>query len=175
MMKNKTLSVMLLGLLSMLYAEIFSGASQRWFINPFGVLYTYPLYMLHTVFFLSIAIRYQKTSIRQLYFFGILFGLYEAVITKVLWQGYMHESGPALGMILEVAALEFPILTFFWHPIFSFMLLLLTYQILSGYVLSDHVKIMTPSKGRSILAFVMLIAISTFILSGNQQNLINAL
>lgn len=113
----------------MLFAEIFSGASQLWFINPFGVLYTYPLYMLHTVFFLSIAIKYQKTSIRQLYFFGILFGLYEAVITKVLWQGYMHESGPALGTFLGVAVIEFPILTFFWHPIFSFILPELTYQI----------------------------------------------
>ena len=131
-MKRKALSIVLLGFLSMLFAEIFSGASQLWFINPFGVLYTLPLYMIHTVFFLSLAIKYKKTSIRQLYWFGVLFGLYEAVITKVLWQGYMNETGPALGRILGVASIEFPLLVFFWHPIFSFILPILTYQILRG-------------------------------------------
>jgi len=174
-MKHKILSLLLLGLLSMLYAEIFSGASQLWFINPFGILYTYPLYMLHTVFFLSIALRYQKTSIRHLYFFGILFGLYEAIITKVLWQGYMNETGPGLGKILGIAAIEFPILTFFWHPIFSFILPILTYQLLSGHILNDHVNMLTPSKQKNIIGFIVLIAISTFIVNGNQQNLISAL
>ena len=93
------------------FSEIFSGASQLWFINPFGVLYTLPLYMMHTVFFLDLTIKYKKTSIRQLYWFGVLFGLYEAVITKVLWQGYMHETAPALGRILGVAGIEFPFLS----------------------------------------------------------------
>lgn len=159
----------------MLYAEIFSGASQLWFINPFGVLYTLPLYMIHTVFFLSLSIKYKKTSIRQLYWFGVLFGLYEAIITKVLWQGYMHETGPALGRILGVASIEFPLLVFFWHPIFSFILPILTYQILSGHAMNDHIKILTVNKKKNIIGILMLIAISTFILSGNQLNLLSAL
>ena len=175
-MKNKkALSIVLLGLLSMLFAEIFSGASQLWFINPFGVLYTLPLYMIHTVFFLSLAIKYKKKSIRQLYWFGVLFGLYEAVITKVLWQGYMNETGPALGRILGVAGIEFPILVFFWHPIFSFILPILTYQILSGHAMNDHIKILTVNKKKNIIGIMMLLAISTFILSGNQLNLLSAL
>jgi len=175
MKRKKALSILLLGLLSMLFAEIFSGASQLWFINPFGVLYTLPLYMMHTVFFLSLAIKYKKTIIRQLYWFGVLFGLYEAIITKVLWQGYMHETGPALGGILGVASIEFPILVFFWHPIFSFILPILTYQILSGHVIDDHIKILTVNKKKNIIGVMMLLAISTFILSGNQLNLLSAL
>lgn len=131
--------------------------------------------MMHTVFFLSLAIKYKKTSIRQLYWFGVLFGLYEAVITKVLWQGYMHETGPALGRILGVASIEFPLLVFFWHPIFSFILPILTYQILSGHVMNDHIKILTVNKEKNIIGILMLIAISTFILSGNQLNLLSAL
>jgi peroxiredoxin family protein len=70
----------LLGLLSILFAEIFSGVSQLWFIKVFGVLYTLPLFMMHTIFFLSLAIKYKKTSIKQLYL--NLEGMGKAVIRK---------------------------------------------------------------------------------------------
>ena len=87
----------------------------------------------------------------------------------------MHETGPALGRILGVASIEFPLLVFFWHPIFSFILPILTYQILSGHVMNDHIKILTVNKKKNIMIILMLIAISTFIFSGNQLDLLSAL
>lgn len=174
-MKRKVLSVLLLGLLSMLFAEIFSGSSQLWFIDPFAVFLTLPLYMFHTLFLLIIAFRTKRTNIRHLYWLGVLFGLYEAVITKVLWQGYMHEGEPALGTILGVAAIETPILIFFWHPIFSFILPILTYEILSNHLLDEHQNILKQNKKKNLLTIIIIITISTFIVSGNGQDLIQAL
>ena len=89
---KKISSILLLGALSMLFAEVFSGASQAWFLDPFGVLLTFGLYLAHCLFFLWIAFRTKKTSLSQLYILGMAFGLYEAVITKVLWAGYMDAN-----------------------------------------------------------------------------------
>lgn len=174
-MKNKMLSYLLIGLLSMLYAEIFSGASQLWFINPWGIFYTLPLYMFHTLFLLAIAIKFKRTSIRHLYWLGVIFGLYEAIITKVLWQGYMNETKPALGTIFGVATIEFPILVFFWHPIFSFILPILTYEILSQHILIEHSNLLSKSKKKNILIIIVLLTISTFILNGSKLDLILAI
>jgi hypothetical protein len=156
----------------MFYAEILSGASQLWYLNPFGVFYTLPLYLLHTIILLSIALRLKRTKLHQLYILGMIFALYEAVITKVLWAGYMNEVGPAIGPWLGIAPLEFVILVFFWHPIFSFILPILTYEKITGASLKHH----TPyiSKVNPILVLFAISLIATFVANGNQYNLISA-
>ena len=99
---KKLYSILLLGTLSMFFGEVFAGSSQTWFVHGWSLLVTFPLYLSHTLFFLILSFRFGKTSLRQLYFFGVLFGLYEAFITKVLWAGYMGETGPNMGTILGV-------------------------------------------------------------------------
>jgi hypothetical protein len=164
---------MLIGLLSMFYAEILSGASQLWYLNHFGVLYTLPLYLLHTIILMNIALRLKRTKLYQLYIFGMIFSLYEAVITKVLWAGYMNESGPAFGPWLGIAPLEFIILVFFWHPIFSFILPILTYEWITSKILEGHQRVFERLKKHMGLILVGIIIVSSFVANGNQYDLMS--
>lgn len=164
---KKVFSILLLGTLSMLFAEVFSGASQAWFLDPFGVLLTFGLYLGHCLFFLWIALRKKKTDLRQLYMLGMAFGLYEAVITKVLWAGYMDASGPGFGTLLGVALVEFAVLVFFWHPIFSFILPVLSYEILTGQALVTHEAALRRGKGKTILLWASTVGVSLFVVMGN--------
>jgi len=159
----------------MLFAEIFSGASQTWFINPVFLILTFPLYLFHALFLLSLALKSKKTSLAQLYLFGVIFALYESWITKVLWAGYMDQTGPTLSTFLGLAVAETPILVFFWHPIMSFIVPILAYQVLTGQVLKQHKQILTKSVKKTILLLITIIALSTFIANGNQFNPASAL
>ena len=167
------LPALLIGTLSMLFAEVFSGASQAWFFNPLSLLLAFPLYMAHTLFFLWIALRLEKTSIRQLYLFGTIFGLYESWITKVLWAGYMDATGPGMGTLFGIAIPEFPVLVFFWHPIMAFIMPVLAYEALTGRAISTHGKILEKGRKKTAAIIVLLAAIGTFIANGNQFNILS--
>ncbi|MHA1467740.1 MAG: hypothetical protein ACTSP6_06635, partial [Promethearchaeota archaeon] len=80
--------IILIGCLSMFMAEVFAGSSQMWFIDIWSLLVTFWLYLGHLLLFLNLAMRKKRTSIPQLYLWGILFALYESWVTKVLWAGY---------------------------------------------------------------------------------------
>ncbi len=170
---RKFISYMLIGMLSMFYAEILSGASQLWYLNPFGVFYTLPLYLLHTIILMNIALRLKRTKLYQLYIFGMIFSLYEAVITKVLWAGYMNESGPAFGPWLGIAPLEFIILVFFWHPIFSFILPILTYEWITSKILENHQRVFERMKKHMGHILIGIIIVSSFVANGNQYDLMS--
>ncbi len=171
---KKFFSILLIGCLSMLFAEIYSGASQTWFMNPFWILITYPLYLFHVLFFLWLALNIKKISLPQLYYLGVLFALYESWITKVLWVGYVDTNGPWMGTFLWVGILEFLVLVWFWHPIMSFIIPVLVFEIFSGKILSLHQEILTKSKKKTILIILFCILLSEFILHGNQGNIISA-
>jgi hypothetical protein len=158
----------------MLFAEVFSGASQWWFFQKWGLLLTFPLYLSHVLFFLWIAFKLNKTSLLHLYLFGVLFGLYESWITKVLWAGYMNETGPGFGTLFSLAMPEFPVLVFFWHPIMSFILPVLVFEILTKQVMKEHEWILRKSVKKTILISIFLFLFSTFLASGNQFDLISS-
>ena len=120
-----------IGILSVFYAEVNSGSSPIWFINPWGILVVFFLYWAHLLFYVNIAIRTNRVSLSQLYLLGCLIGLYEGPITKVLYNGYPNaETAPAI-MFLGFAVLEFIMLVFFWHPIFSFLLPVIIFELIS--------------------------------------------
>jgi hypothetical protein len=125
------LCVLLAGALSMLCAEVLSGASVLWFVTSWGWLVTLPLYMVHLVFLFSLAVLFRRTSLTSLYLWGVIFGMYESWITKVTWAGYIG-SEPAWGTVLGFAPAEFLIIVFFWHPVMSFLLPLLLFETLSS-------------------------------------------
>ncbi|MBD3254504.1 MAG: hypothetical protein GF383_05395 [Candidatus Lokiarchaeota archaeon] len=129
--KSRVWSVLLIGTLSMFFAEIFSGASLIWIIDPWSLLVTYPLYLAHLLLLLNISMRMKKTSIPQLYLFGVIFGLYESWITKVLWSGYPGSEAPILGLVAGIAVVEFIVLVFFWHPFMAFIIPIITYESLA--------------------------------------------
>lgn len=166
--------ILLIGVLSMLFAEVYSGASQAWFIDGWGLLVTYPLYLTHLLFFLWLSLKWKKVSLVQLYFFGVLFALYESWITKVLWAGYIDAAGPGIGTILGLAIPEFPILVFFWHPVMSFIIPILVYEVLTRKGLSEHTTVLQKTRWKLILITIGSIVFGSFIAKGNQYSPISA-
>jgi hypothetical protein len=89
---------LLVGLLVLICAEVFSGASlQVGLWHPWTLLVTYRLYFAHFFFFTTLAVRTGLTSFWSLYLWGVLFGLYESWITKVIWYGYGGDGKLAMG------------------------------------------------------------------------------
>jgi hypothetical protein len=129
----------LVGALSMFFAEVLSGSSVLWFLTPWGWLVTFWLYTAHTVLFANLALRFGRTSVVSLYLWGVLFGLYESWITKVAWAGYVGAT-PGWGTLLGFSLPELLIVVLFWHPVFSWILPLLSFEVLGGRsgVLPQH-------------------------------------
>jgi hypothetical protein len=136
----------LLGCLSMLYGEVYCASSTFWMISPpgsfpFGLLVTFPLYMFHSLFYLNLALRSKRTTLPHLYFWGTLFALYEAPITKVLFSGYAGSTGPGWGLVGGVAIMEFLMVVLFWHPVMSFMMPILTLQMMLQGAARENIAI----------------------------------
>ena len=130
--KTPLLVFLFIGLVSIYYAEVFSGSSPIWFIQIWGLFVTFELYLAHLLFYSNIAIKTNRLSLVHLYLLGCLVGLYEGPITKVLWHGYPNLSGQtAQNFFLGFAIIEFIMLVFFWHPVFSFMIPIIVYELLS--------------------------------------------
>ncbi len=131
--ESSFVGIFLLGLFSMLYGEVFAGASLIWFFDPWGLFVTFPLYWSHVVFFWSLAVRLRRDSLRSLYLFGVVFGLYESWVTKVVWSGFMGQE-PILGTFLGFAVVESLLILLFWHPIMSFVLPIVSLELLYAHV-----------------------------------------
>ncbi len=163
------IQLLLVGLLSMFYAEVFAGASLLWFANLWSLLVTFPLYLSHTLFFLNIAIRLKRTTIHHLYLFGVLFGLYESWVTKVTWAGYTGMP-PEMGTFLGFAVAETAVIVFFWHPFLSFIMPILTIEVLamndnqntlsSTFMFPSHLSILRKSK-RNMAFFVFVFVLGS--------------
>ncbi len=131
------LSILLfIGILSVFYAEVNSGSYPLWFSNPWGLLIVFWLYFAHLLFYVNIALRTKRVSLTQLYLLGCLVGLYEGPITKVLWHGYPGQTASTFFLGFEV--FEFMMLVFFWHPIFSFLLPIVFFELLSLKYFQDN-------------------------------------
>ena len=155
----KLVLYLLIGTLSVYFTEVFAGSSPLWFIDAWGILMVFPLYLMHIIFFLNIAIRIKRTSVSHLYLFGVIFGLYESWITKVLWTGYPGAGAPIMGTFCGIAILEFSVLVFFWHPIFAFVLPILIFEVFALADGSGHNRILPGHssllrKKRRLFAFL---------------------
>ncbi len=168
---------LLIGCLSMFMAEVFAGSSQMWFIDPWSLLVTYWLYLGHLLLFLNLAMRTERTSVPQLYLWGVLFALYEAWVTKVLWFGYPGSEGPVIALAGGIAIFEFFTLVFFWHPVLAFIMPILIYE---SFALSDdsqlklnqriflsHLPYLKKSNNKSLYFFTLLIILGATFLSFN--------
>ena len=121
-------SRLFIGLIAFTCTEIFSGASAGpRLYHPWPFLVTFWIYFAHLFFFASLAYYTQRTSLRSLYLWGCLFGLYESWVTKVIWFGYPGETaldypeGCSMGGIYGFCINESLAMVFFWHPIFGFL------------------------------------------------------
>ncbi len=113
---------LLIGLIVLICAEVFSGASLQIGIwHPWTWIMTYWLYFAHFFFFTTLAVRTGRTSLWSLYLWGVLYGLYESWITKVIWYGYGGDGKMALGHIGPFGLAELS-MVFIFHPVMSFLL-----------------------------------------------------
>ncbi len=122
---------LLIGWVVLICAEVFSGASLAlglW--HPWTLLVTYWLYFAHFFFFTTLAARTGRTSLPSLYLWGVLFGLYESWITKVIWSGYAADGKFAMGRIGPYGFSEIS-MVFAFHPVVSFILPLTAACVLS--------------------------------------------
>ncbi len=109
---------LLLAAYSTFFAEVFAGSDMFPFFHAWGLLVVVPLYGLHTIILLTLIYRCGgRPRFSSLVFAGMLFGLYEAYMTKVLWK-------PGWGAAItlgDVAVVEVFVLVFWWHAWFSFI------------------------------------------------------
>ncbi len=171
--------ILLAGSLSMYFAEIWSGASTIWFLDLFGILVTFFLYLAHLIFYFNLAYYFKRIELKELYFWGMLFALYEAPITKVLWGGYIGQN-PGFGTVYGIAFFEFLVLVFFWHPIFSFILPILALEIIITNINpnavknipTSHLNLIKESKRNKLLILLLVFLISPFLSANNEFNLV---
>jgi hypothetical protein len=113
---------LLIGFVVLICAEVFSGASLQMGVwNPWTLIVTYWLYFAHFFFFATLAVWTRRTSIWSLYLWGVLYGLYESWITKVIWAGYSADGKFVLGKLGPNGFGELS-MVFTFHPVMSFLL-----------------------------------------------------
>ncbi|MHA1299982.1 MAG: hypothetical protein ACTSO9_11230 [Candidatus Helarchaeota archaeon] len=109
----------ILGFSSVFFAEVVSGSDMIPFFWFWGLCVVVPLYTLHILVLSHIVFKHGKPNIYTLFLSGMLFGMYEAYITKVLWSPFWNENAFKVG---GIAIFEFFLLVFWWHAFFAFII-----------------------------------------------------
>jgi len=167
---------LLIGLVILISAEVFSGASiQVGLWRPWTWVVTYWLYFAHFFFFTTLAVRTGRTSLWSLYLWGVLFGLYESWITKVIWHGYGGDGEFVMGNIGPYGYSEIS-MVFIFHPVVSFLLPLAV-----GCLLSPPLRRLFPdlawftgkSKGARVVQVYLVLSLAPVLAmnSGGPLNL----
>ncbi len=99
-LKHKIFFWLILSAWSLFFAEVLSGSALFPFFDPWSLGIALPLYGLQVILLLTLIYRFGRPRFSLLVFAGMLLGLYEAWITKVLWQ---PPWGAALGLAGGVA------------------------------------------------------------------------
>lgn len=127
--KHQWLFWLILAAFSTFFAEVFSGSDMFPYFSAWGLLVVVPLYGLHTILLAHLVYQKEGPRFPSLIFAGMIFGLYEAYLTKVLWA---PPWGSAV-IIAEVAPIETLVLVTWWHCWFSFIIpLLVAEKLLTG-------------------------------------------
>lgn len=160
---------LLIGVIVMICAEFFSGASLKLgFWHPVTLLLTYWLYFGHFFFLTTLAVRTGRTSLGALYLWGVLFGLYESWITKVIWSGY-GDGKFIMGSIGPYGFSEIS-MVFLFHPVMSFILPLAVTCLLCPPLralfpdlawLTGNGKLARVVQGYLVVSFVPIIAMNS--------------
>lgn len=162
--RERAASILLIGALSMFFAEVLSGSSVLWFLTPWAWLVPFWLYLAHMVLFVNLALRFGRLSLLSLYLWGVLFGLYESWITKVTWAGYAGAD-PGWGTVLGFSFPEVLIVVLFWHPVFSWILPLFCFEVLGGGggILAEHRPHLVRSRRTLGLGIVLAVIGALFL------------
>ena len=110
---------LILACLSAFFGETTVATTPYPFFSFWGLLVILPLYGLHTLVLAAIVYNYGRPRLATLYLAGVIFGLYEAYITKILWEPQFWDPMLTLG---GVAVFEVIVIAFWWRPFMSFIL-----------------------------------------------------
>jgi hypothetical protein len=155
--KHQYLFWIILAAFSTFFAEVFSGSDMFPFFNAWGILVVVPLYGLHIILLASLVYRADKPRFSSLIYAGMIFGLYEAYLTKVLWA---PPWGDPL-IIAGFAPVETIVLVFWWHAWFSFIIpLLVAEKLLTGS--TDLARSFPGKIGNFLNSWWGLAAVMTF-------------
>jgi hypothetical protein len=119
---QKLLFWAILGGISVFFVEISLGSYPFAFFDAWGLLAVCPLYLLHVLVLGRIVFLCGRPRFPTLFFAGVLLGLYEAYMTKQLWNPDWSQNPVRIG---GVAAPETIILALWWHPFMAFIVPLL--------------------------------------------------
>jgi hypothetical protein len=108
---------LLLGLTSTAFAEVLFPTTA---FDPTTIaLFAVPIYLLHSVVLAGVVYGADRVSYPALYLAGVLLGLYESYVTKVVWAPVGDRPFVVVG---GVHTFETAGLVLFWHPIVAFVL-----------------------------------------------------
>jgi len=116
-LRTKLVFWLLLSVLSVALAEVTVASAPLAFVNPVEAAFLLTFYGSHLLVFAWLAFRCGWPSLAALWFAGVLFGLYEFYITKVLWSPPWGDT-ISIG---HVDIISLIVLAFFWHPFMAFI------------------------------------------------------
>ena len=148
----------LLGIFSTALAEVSISSQPLVFFNTYGLLFVLPLYTFHILFLAPLAMKKeQPVRFSSLIFAGCLFGLYEAYITKVLWNPPWNDNTVT---ILQISVFTFLVIVFFYHTWMSFIfpLLLVEYFVFADRrifnSLPEKLQVLFKKRSFQIMMFI---------------------
>ncbi len=108
----------ILGALSTVVPEVTAGSDIYPFFKVTDYLLVIPLYTLHSLVLWYVVWRGGRPRLYNLFPAGALFGLYEAYMTKVIWNP-TWAANPL--RVFGVAVVETLVLVLFWHSFLAFI------------------------------------------------------
>jgi hypothetical protein len=122
---------LLLRLASTAFAEVLFPTTA--FDIATMALFAVPIYLLHSVVLAGVVYRTDRVSYQTLYLVGVLLGLSESYVTKVVWAPLGDRPFVFVG---GVSVFETAGLVLFWHPVVAFLLPVSHLPILAYYFLA---------------------------------------
>lgn len=165
-LRTKLIFWLLLSFLSVAIAEVTVASAPFAFVNPAETAFLTVFYGSHLLVIAWLAFRRGWPSFQALWLGGVLFGLYEFYITKVMW------APPWGGWIslahIDVVALI--LLAFCWHPFMAFIFPLAVGEAVGTSTRSVAGQLpswLTGASRRSIYLAFTIAAILHGLVSGN--------
>ncbi|MCC6730974.1 MAG: hypothetical protein IT208_16730 [Chthonomonadales bacterium] len=140
-LRRKLLFWALLTALSVLFVEVVTNSAPFAFFNPWGLLVTCPLYGLHVLVLARIVFLAPRVRLPLLFTAGAILGLYEAYITKVLWD---PTWGWRLWTVGGVHVFQTALLLLDAHPFMAFLLPLAVAEVF--FTSSREIQVSLPGR-----------------------------
>jgi hypothetical protein len=118
-LRIKVVFWILIGGLSVLLAEVVPNSTPFPFFTLWGLISVVPLYSLHVLMLAYFTFGKHRVTFPILFITGAILGMYEAYITKVLWDPTWGDKNFEFAGIYLLQTI---VLVLFWHPFMAYVL-----------------------------------------------------